>query len=152
MANVPAQGQVQAPLLRREISFFGNLAITLSFVTPTASVFVTASVLISLYGSASFVSFIIAAIAGVALAMCFAELGALFPSAGGYYSSVLRILGRTLGFVAFLLFIVEVVLITCAAALGTAQYLGVVWPNLNKNLVGTLVIVAATLIAAAASS
>jgi amino acid transporter len=137
-----------AQQLHRGIPFLGNLAITLSFLTPTASVFVTASLLITLYGSGSFLSLVIAAVAAFTIALCFAELGSLFPIAGGHYSVVVRVLGRGLGFVAFVLFAVEVVLIMSASALGVAQYLNVVWSGADKHVVGTVVIVIATLIAA----
>jgi amino acid transporter len=133
--------------LRRGIGFLGNLAITLSFLTPTASVFVTASLLITLYGTGSFLSLAIAAVAALMIAMCFAELGSMFPIAGGHYSLTMRVLGRSVGFVAFALFAFEVVLIMSAAALGVAQYLSVVWPAANKHIVGTAVIVLATVIA-----
>ncbi len=147
-ARAQASGASYRQELRRSIGFLGNLAITLSFLTPTASVFVAASVLITLHGTGAFLSLVIAAAAGLMIALCFAELGALFPIAGGHYSVVLRVVGRSVGFVAFVLFAVELVLIMSASALGVATYLNVVWKGANEHVVGTIVIVLATLIAA----
>jgi amino acid transporter len=134
------------PLARR-IGIPGNLGITLSFLTPTASVFITAAVLISVRGSGSFLSFVVAGVGDLAIALCFAELGAAIPRAGGHYSIVARVLGKPLGFVAFVLLAVDVFLIVSASALGVAQYLSVISSHLNQHVVGTVVIVVAALVA-----
>ena len=82
-ARAQASGASYRQELRRSIGFLGNLAITLSFLTPTASVFVAASVLITLHGTGAFLSLVIAAAAGLMIALCFAELGAFSRSPEG---------------------------------------------------------------------
>lgn len=131
-------------ILSRSLGLSGNLAVTVSLITPTASVFITGSVLLGQRGTAAFISFLVAGVAALLLAFCFAELGSRYPITGGYYSLVLRALGRPAGFVAFVLFLVQVVLILSAEALGAATYLKIVWHHLDINLVGLAVVVIAT--------
>lgn len=133
--------------LLRAMSPLGSAAIALAFLTPTTSVFVTSSVLLGQSGSAAFLSFVIAAFAALALALCFAELGAAFPSAGGQYSLVAKVLGSPAGFVVLVLLIIEVAMITAATALGAAQYLAVIVPDVSSHVIATAMMVAATAIA-----
>jgi len=62
--------------LSRSISVLGNVLVTLSGVTPAASVFIIAPVALVAAGSGSFWSFVFAAIVGVLMAFCWAERAA----------------------------------------------------------------------------
>jgi len=132
--------------LRRAIGLIGNTSITLSFLTPTASLFLTASVLLTLNGSATFLSFVFAGVAALGMALCFAEMGSAFPVVGGQYSIVMRVLGRPLGFLAFVLFVVLGIFTISATSLVVGIYLQVIWPDANSALVGSLMIAGATLV------
>jgi amino acid transporter len=66
----------------------GNVLITLSGITPAASVFIIAPVALAEAGSGAFTSFVFAAIVGVFMGLCWAELSAAFPIAGGDYALV----------------------------------------------------------------
>jgi amino acid transporter len=72
--------------LSRAIGVLGNIAITVSGITPTASIFIIAPVAFANQGSGTFLAFLIAAIIGLAMAMCYGELGSMFPIVGGQYS------------------------------------------------------------------
>ena len=120
--------------LSRSIKVLGNIAITLSAVTPASSVFIIAPVAIVAAGTGSFLAFVIAALLGVALAFCWGELSAAFPVAGGDYALVGRALrGRfkplsgPVSFITFALMLSQIAFIPAVIALGTASYLGVVW-------------------------
>jgi amino acid transporter len=143
MAEVQVEGAgVRYPQqLRRVINVLGNVAISVSGITPTASVFIIAPVLFAAQGTASFYSFVVAAVIGVGMAMCWGELGSLFPVVGGSYSIVTRVLGRPVGFVAFVLVLVEGIIIPSSIALGAGQYLSVLWPGVNANAVGAAIMV-----------
>ena len=80
--------------LSRAIGVLGNICITVSGITPTASIFIIAPVVFANQGSGTFLAFVIAAVIGVGMAMCYAELGSSFPIVGGQYSIVARVLGR----------------------------------------------------------
>src|SRR5437868_15193109 len=98
MAERPSVGQYRAQL-RRAINILGNVAISVSGITPTASVFIIAPVAFAAQGGGTFYSFALAALIGLGMAMCFGELGSIYPVVGGSYARVARALGRPVGFV-----------------------------------------------------
>src|SRR5256885_14753504 len=108
MASQPAPGggsyQQQ---LRRAITTLGNVAITVSGITPTASVFIIVPVAFAVEGTGTFYAFVLAALIGVGMAMCWGELGSTYPVVGGSYSLVVRGLGRAGGLGAFVLGLVN---------------------------------------------
>ena len=130
--------------LKRGLGFLGNASITLSFLTPTASLFLTAAVLLTLVGTASFLSFAVAGVAALGMAFCFAELGSAFPVVGGQYAVVMRVLGRPAGFVAFILFLTLGIFTISASSLVVGTYLKAVWPHINTRDVAWAMILVAT--------
>jgi amino acid transporter len=134
--------------LSRAIGVLGNICITVSGITPTASIFIIAPVAFANQGSGTFLAFVIAGIIGVGMAMCYSELGSAFPIVGGQYSIVARVLGRPVGFLAFVDFLALAIFIPSSIALGAGQYVAVLFPAANNaNLVGLIVMVITTLIA-----
>lgn len=134
--------------LARAIGVLGNICISVSGITPTSSVFIIAAVAFTIQGSGAFLAFVIAAIIGLGMAMCYAELGSSFPVVGGQYSIVARVLGRPLGFLAFADYLVQAVFIPSSIALGAGQYVQILWPAAtNANLIGLIIMVATTIIA-----
>ncbi|WP_165422972.1 APC family permease [Ktedonosporobacter rubrisoli] len=135
--------------LSRAIGVLGNICISVSAITPTASIFIIAPVAFNLQGSGAFLAFVIAGIIGLGMAMCYSELGSAFPVVGGQYSIVARVLGRFPGFLAFADYLTLAVFVPSSIALGAGQYVAVLFPNLtvNANLVGAIIMLATTLIA-----
>lgn len=133
--------------LRRAINTLGNIAISVSGITPTASVFIIAPVAFAAQGTGTFWAFVIAALIGIGMAMCWAELGSAYPVVGGSYSLVSRVLGRPAGFVVFVLVLVTAIIIPSSIALGAGQYLSVIWPGENANLIGAAIMVVTAIIA-----
>jgi amino acid transporter len=146
MAERPSSGQYRAQL-RRAINILGNVAISVSGITPTASVFIIAPVAFAAQGGGAFYSFVLAAVIGLGMAMCFGELGSTYPVVGGSYALVARVLGRPVGFVVFTCVLVTAIIIPSSIALGAGQYLGVIWPGANANLVGAAIMVITAAIA-----
>ncbi|MER7010382.1 APC family permease [Saccharopolyspora sp. NPDC000359] len=116
-------------------------------MTPASSVFIIVPSVIQGVAGASAVVFTIAALVGVVVALCYAELSSAFPITGGEYAFVARTVGKSTGFALYLLTIVSGTLILGVIASGTGQYLGVVWSALDGHWVGVVVIVATGLIA-----
>jgi amino acid transporter len=143
---VPATAGYQQQL-RRAITTLGNVAITVSGITPTASVFIIAPVAFAAQGTGTFYAFVLAAVIGIGMAMCWGELGSAYPVVGGSYSLVARALGRPVGFVAFVLVLVTAIIIPSSIALGAGQYLAVIWPGENPNYIGAAIMVVTALIA-----
>lgn len=132
--------------LSRSIGVLGNIFITLSGVTPAVSVFVIAPQALSSGGSGSFLAFVFAGLVGVVMALCWAELSAAFPIAGGDYALVWHSLNRPgrakklagpLSFVTFALWLDFIAFIPATIALGAGTYLGVVW-NVDTKVTGAI--------------
>jgi amino acid transporter len=139
--------------LSRSIGILGNVFITLSGVTPASSVFIIVPVALVAVGSGSFLAYVFAAIVGVFMAFCWAELSAAFPIAAGDYALVWHSFkGRTswlagpVSFVTFALYVDFIAFIPAVIALGTGTYLAVIW-NVNLKVIGAVVMLIAAGIA-----
>jgi amino acid transporter len=135
--------------LARTLRVAGNLAITVSVIGPAASVFAIGSVALGQQGSGAFLAFLIAALISGCLAVGWAELGALYPTAGGLYGIVARVLGRRAGFLALALQLVLFVIVPSAFALGAGQYVAAVWPAISPRTAALVLLAAATALAVA---
>jgi amino acid transporter len=116
--------------LHRALGVVGNIAITLSAVTPASSVFIIIPFIILTAGTGAFLALVFAALIGVVMAFCWAELSAAFPIAGGDYALVwhafrgrLGRIGAALSFATFALMLNSVAFIPAVIALGTAEYI-----------------------------
>ena len=114
-------GRRYSQQLARTIRVAGNMAITLAVIGPAASVFAIGSVALGQQGSGAFLAFLIAALVSACLAVGWAELGAMYPTAGGLYGIVARVLGRRAGFLALVLQLVLFVIVPSAFALAAGQ-------------------------------
>jgi amino acid transporter len=130
--------------LARTLRVAGNMTITLSVIGPAASVFAIGSVALGQQGSGAFLAFLIAALISACLAVGWAELGALYPTAGGLYGIVARVLGRRAGFLALVLQLALFVIVPSAFALAAGQYLAALWPAISPRPAALVVLVAAT--------
>jgi amino acid transporter len=116
--------------LHRGLGVLGNIAITLSAVTPASSVFIIVPFIINTAGTGAFLAMLFAALVGVFMAFCWGELSAAFPIAGGDYALVWHAfkgpwakVGNALSFATFALMLNSVAFIPAVIALGTATYL-----------------------------
>ena len=135
--------------LSRSIGVLGNVFITLSGVTPAASVFIIAPVALAEAGSGSFASFVFAALVGVCMGLCWAELSAAFPIAGGDYALVWHsfsgprankatsALAGPISFITFALYLDFIAFIPATIALGAGTYFGVI-ASVNARLLGAI--------------
>ncbi len=124
MSDAPAH------VLPRSMRRIGTLLITVSSITPAASVFIIGQDVIHQAGTGAILCFIIAAVLGIATAYVYAELSSAFPLTGGEYSMIGRAVGPSWGFMALGLNILGGGLGQAVTALGLADYLGVVVPGL----------------------
>jgi amino acid transporter len=155
-AGVPEtapDGSQYSQQLHRQIGILGNIFITLSGVTPAASVFIIVPVALAIAGSGSFLAFVFAAVVGVFMAFCWAELSAAFPIAGGDYALVWHSFkGRSswlagpVSFITFALYVDFIAFIPAVIALGAGTYLGVVI-TVNTRVIGAILMLVAAGIA-----
>lgn len=85
--------------LKKSISFFSCAAILIA-VTGHVSIFVSPSAILVVSGSvgASLIIWLVGGLINLTQALCFAELGTVFPKAGGPYAYVLKTFGPLPGF------------------------------------------------------
>ena len=148
-----ADGAKYEQELHRGLGVLGNIAITVSAVTPASSVFIIVPFIILTAGTGAILSMIFAAVIGVFMAYCWAELSAAFPVAGGDYALVWHAfrgrwgqLGSGLSFATFALMLASVAFIPAVIALGTATYLSSVI-SIDTAVAGAAVCVIAALVA-----
>ena len=133
--------------LARTLRVAGNTTITLSVIGPAASVFAIGSVALGQQGSGAFLVFVIAALISGCLAVGWAELGALYPTAGGLYGIVARVLGRRAGFLALVLQLALFVIVPSAFALAAGQSAAAVWPAISPRTAALVLLAVATALA-----
>jgi amino acid transporter len=142
--------------LDRSIGVLGNIFITLSGITPAVSVFVIAPGALLAGGTGAFLSYVLAAAVGVFMALCWAELSAAFPIAGGDYAMVWHSfrgnrsaerLSGPVSFVTFMLWLDFIAFIPATIALGAGLYLS---PIISVSGTGAKVVGAIFMLAAAA--
>jgi len=119
---------VTAPL-KQSLHRLGTLLITLSGVTPAASVFIMGQDVIHQAGTGALWCFLAAGLLGLSTAYVYAELSSAFPLTGGEYSMIGAAMGPAWGFMALGLNLVGGGLGQAVTALGLADYLGVVVPG-----------------------
>lgn len=149
MRDAASPGGGSGPFARplgRSMRRAGNLLITVSAITPAASVFIIGQEVIRQAGTGAVLCFALAAVLGLATAFVYAELSSAFPLTGGEYSMIGRTLGPAWGFMALGLNIFGGGLGQAVTALGLANYLGVALPGLPALPVALAVTLATTLV------
>lgn len=109
--------------LERSLGVGGNVLLTLSGISPAASVFILGGAAISSFGTGALWGFAIGGVISVLIAMCYAELSSCFPLAGGDYTLVSRTLGPACGAAIFFVGLVTLPMAQAIFALGVADYL-----------------------------
>jgi amino acid transporter len=126
----------------------GALMITLSGITPAASVFVVGSDVIRQAGTGAFICFAAAAVVSLLVAFVYAELASAFPLTGAEYSILGRVLGPAWGFTALGLNLVGGALAQALVGRGLALYLAVVIPGSPSIPIALAAVAISTLVAA----
>ncbi|WP_276940568.1 APC family permease [Ferrimicrobium acidiphilum] len=139
--------------LSRSLSTWGNIMITLSGVTPAVSVFAIAPVALVEAGSGTFLSFVFAAILGIVMALCWAELSSSYPISGGDYALVwhsfkgkAKPAAGPMSFITFALYVDFIAFIPATIALGAGEYLGAVF-SVDAKILGAAIMLLAALVA-----
>jgi amino acid transporter len=133
--------------LERGLSFMGNLSLTLSDITPTASLLVVGPAVIAAAGTGSLWSYLIGCGIAMCVALCMGELGSMFPSAGGLYSIVTRVLGKPVGFLALLDYIGQAIFLPASIAIGVGVYINALVDGVDSTAAAVVVMVSVTLLA-----
>jgi amino acid transporter len=132
--------------LKREMTGFGGLLITLSCLSPSIGVFIVGSDLLHQVGSGVFLCFLAAVILGIAMSAVYAELGSAFPHTGGEYTIAGTVLGREAGFAMLATNLIGYSIALALSALGIADYLRPLIPEAPTVSTALVTIVAVSLI------
>ena len=120
--------------LKRSLSVTRTVALAVSDITPVTALLVIAPVVLATAGTGAFWAYLIAGVLAVNVALCMAELGSIYPVAGGLYSIVTRVLGRRVGFLALLDYIGQAIFLPASVALGFGTYFSSLFPAVSPNL------------------
>lgn len=105
------------------------LAIAVSAISPTTSVFLVYGAGLGAAGTGIVWAFLIGGLIAMSMALCYAEVGSLFPSAGGAYTIVRRALGPVWGGTTGVLFMLLGLVSTAAILVASATYLSSLVPG-----------------------
>lgn len=109
--------------LKRTLSLKEVVMLTVSSITPASSIFVIAPFAVQSAGSGAFISFAMAALLAMCIALCYAEVGAAHSSAGGEYVFMERVFGHYAGTQMYALVMAMLLFIPSVLASGAAPYL-----------------------------
>ncbi len=140
MTSAPVQGSLSPKLearpftrtLKRSLGAKDVLILTLSALSPAASVYITGSGILHMAGTGAAAAVLLGGAVIVLVSLLYAELGAAFPDAGGVYPGITRVLGPAPGFVAVTLGLVTAPAGLAFIALGFADYVRVLAPAVPK--------------------
>ena len=124
---------------------FGVLLLTLSSITPAASVFIMAPSVAEQAGTGATLAFVAGALISLFVAFAYAELASAFPLTGGEYAVVGRILGPMPGFIILGLNIATLIFTAAVVALGLGDYLSALIPDLSPIPTGIVCVIFTTL-------
>jgi len=144
----PIVGAASAPSksLERSLGVTGNVLLTLSSISPAASVFILGGAALATYGTGVFWGFLVGGVISLLVALCYAELGSRHPIAGGDYALVSRTLGPASGSAVFFLGLIALPLSQAVFALGVADYLGVTIAGMDPVVTALAVTFVATVV------
>jgi amino acid transporter len=136
-----------APRLERGLTTRGSVVLTLSDITPAGSLLVVGLAVVAVAGTGSVLAYLAGAALAVMVALCMAELGALYPIAGGIYSIVARVIGTWAAFLTLLSYLVQAIFLPASIALGVGVYLNSLNDSIPVNLSAAVAMIVVTALA-----
>lgn len=132
------------PRLERGLTTLGSVVLTLSDITPAGSLLIVGLAVVAVAGTGSVLAYLAGAGLAVMVALCMAELGSLYPIAGGIYSIVARVLGTWAAFLTLLSYVVQAIFLPASIALGVGIYLNSLNDAIPVNLSAAIAMVIVT--------
>ena len=153
MTNTAQRGEQSGEKRRLAADSLGPLSvlgIAMAAISPTTSVFLVYGEGLAHAGTGLVWAFVLGAAIAVSMACCYAEVGSVFPSAGGAYTIVRRALGPIPGGVVTVLFLVLGCVSTASILTSAATYLSqVAGGQLPVNWVAAAMMLVITALSAA---
>jgi amino acid transporter len=129
------------PRLERGLSTTGSIILTLSDITPAGSLLIVGLAVVAVAGTGSVIAYLAGGGLAIMVALCMAELGSVFPIAGGIYAIVARVLGTWASFLVLLSYVVQAVFLPASIALGVGTYLNALNPSIPVSWTSAAVMV-----------
>ncbi len=117
--------------LRRRLHVWHVVGLSLADVSPTMAVlFLTAGVFV-IGGTFAIGANLLLAVVVVLICLCLAELGSMYPIAGGMYSLVRNVLPAPISWITMFNYLLQGIVIPASIAIGIAQFLKDLIPALD---------------------
>jgi amino acid transporter len=84
--------------LKRPLSLVGNVALVIAAMTPATALLIIGPFALRQVGTGAFWAYLLAGVMAVCIVLCCAELGFVYPTAGGQYPIATGVLGKELGY------------------------------------------------------
>ncbi len=121
---------MSAGSLQRVLGPVGVSLLTLSVLSPGASVLVAGVDVVHRAGTGAALAFLLGGLLTLIFTLSQAELGAAFPLAGGDYATIGNALGPRAGFIQFGLILFGTPIFLALSAVGVSLYVRALWPGL----------------------
>jgi amino acid transporter len=135
------------PRFTRSLSGFGVIILTLSVLTPGASVLVSGAAILTAAGTGTVLAFIFGSLVCYCQTSMAAELGAAYPTAGYDYASIGHAIGDWAGATTYVASIAAIPLFLGLSAGGIATYLQPFGIPLSTNAITLIVVGVVTVLA-----
>lgn len=109
---------------KREMGFWGNLALGFTYLSPVVGVYTTIGAALAISGAPAFWWLVIAGFGQLLVALIFGEVVSQYPIAGGIYPWNRRLWGRKWGWMSGWIYAVAICATIASVAYGAGPFLG----------------------------
>jgi amino acid transporter len=117
--------------LRRRLKVWHVVGLSLADVSPTMAVLLLTAGVFAIGGTFAIGANLLVAFAVLMIALCLAELGSMYPVAGGMYTLVRQVLPAPFAWVTMLNYLLQGIVIPASIALGIGVFLKDLFPGLS---------------------
>lgn len=122
--TAPGESPEYESEFKREMGFWGNLALGFTYLSPVVGVYTTIGAAIALSGAPAFWWLVIAGLGQLLVALVFGEVVSQYPIAGGIYPWNRRLWGRKWGWMSGWVYAVAICATIASVAYGAGPFLG----------------------------
>jgi amino acid transporter len=126
--------------LHRTLRVPGVVGIAMSNVSPTLAVLLLSSGVFVVGGSFAIGANLILAVVVMMIALCLAELAAVYPLAGGIYSLVRNVLPEPISWITMFNFLMQGIAVPASIALGIPGFIKDIFPSFPSTSVVALIL------------
>ncbi|WP_166986895.1 APC family permease [Canibacter zhoujuaniae] len=130
---------------KREMGFWGNLALGFTYLSPVVGVYTTIGLALAIAGPISFWTLVVAGLGQLLVALVFGEIVSQYPIAGGIYPWNRRLWGAKWGWMSGWVYAVAINATIASVAFGVGPFLGAflgIETNPGTNVILALVVIA----------